>query len=286
MTGGQGKHGAPSGTAEQLADDVLRQATLDVRTAARALRARRDPERTHKLRVAVRKLRVALKLFAPLLDRARADPVVEDLRWLFRALGPVREYDVLLEAVAPLEVEPALLRSLKQRRQRAERAAQRALSGARFRGLVRSLRGVASAPRGEQAHPAKKWARKRLAKRLAGVLALRARAEQDQEARHELRKQVKKLRYAADLLGPLWPSKRVKRYLEPLERLQDVLGELNDARVAEHLLHEAAAPLGGGAAREAERLQTHVTGNTRGLQAQFERRLRALARADRFWVKR
>lgn len=55
----------------------------------------RDPEGVHDMRVATRRLRAALDLFAPWLDRAAVDRIEPAVRSLTRALGRVRELDVL-----------------------------------------------------------------------------------------------------------------------------------------------------------------------------------------------
>ena len=50
--------------------------------------------------------------------------------------------------------------------------------------------------------------------------------------RHELRKDLKTLRYLCDFLGPLWPGKGRKRFLAHLAPLLDALGTLNDLAIA------------------------------------------------------
>jgi CHAD domain-containing protein len=64
--------------------------------------------------------------------------------------------------------------------------------------------------------------------------------EQEDAARHQLRKDTKKLRYAAEFFASLFEGKRQKRrygrFLETLEALQDKLGLLNDAVSAPELL--------------------------------------------------
>jgi CHAD domain-containing protein len=62
------------------------------------------------------------------------------------------------------------------------------------------------------------------------------------EALHELRKDLKKLRYAADILNPIYPGKKVAAYIKTLKQLQDQFGSLNDAAMAEAYLTGAAAP--------------------------------------------
>ena len=53
--------------------------------------------------------------------------------------------------------------------------------------------------------------------------------------RHEMRKNLKMLRYAVELLGPLYPTKDVQRFTKKLRDLQDKFGYLNDVVVAEKL---------------------------------------------------
>jgi len=62
----------------------------------------RDPEGVHDMRVATRRLRAALKLFGPWLDPDALDRVAPSVRTLTRALGPVRELDVLRLRLAGL----------------------------------------------------------------------------------------------------------------------------------------------------------------------------------------
>src|SRR4029434_10316193 len=56
----------------------------------------------------------------------------------------------------------------------------------------------------------------------------------DPVARHDLRKQAKKLRYGAAFFGEAFAQhpKRRQRFLTALKGLQDQRGELNDLRVA------------------------------------------------------
>ena len=67
----------------------------------------------------------------------------------------------------------------------------------------------------------KRW--KKVGKRAHGLETL------DADQRHELRKELKKLRYAVAFISPMFPPKRVERFVEALKKLQTVFGELNDA---------------------------------------------------------
>jgi CHAD domain-containing protein len=66
----------------------------------------------------------------------------------------------------------------------------------------------------------------------------------DARKRHELRIQVKKLRYAAEFFGGLFQGKKAKKrrkkFVAALEQLQDGLGDLNDIMVDERLIAATA----------------------------------------------
>jgi CHAD domain-containing protein len=60
------------------------------------------------------------------------------------------------------------------------------------------------------------------------------------EARHGVRIEAKKLRYAAEFFGSLYAEEQVAAYVGALRDLQDMLGVLNDAAQTERLTGEAA----------------------------------------------
>src|SRR4051812_7746796 len=59
-------------------------------------RAGEDPEALHDMRVATRRMRAALTVLEPYLESARVDRVRRGLRDVTRALGTVRDHDVLI----------------------------------------------------------------------------------------------------------------------------------------------------------------------------------------------
>jgi len=66
-------------------------------------------------------------------------------------------------------------------------------------------------------------------------------AELDEEARHRLRKRVKRLRYALEFTRGLFEAKKLARLVKALSELQTRLGALNDAGVALQALRTAPA---------------------------------------------
>ncbi|HEX6357135.1 CHAD domain-containing protein [Actinophytocola sp.] len=194
-----------------------------------------DPEGVHQLRVAVRRVRAALKVSAFDDDGA----LLAELRWFFGELGPMRDLDVLLERFRgdtdgfssdEMAAFERLLKGLRAERTQARRRVTRTLRGKRYLRLLDRLASVdvtphASGPTdlvGEIARPYRK-----LRKAVAAMAAEPA----DQEL-HDLRIRGKKLRYAAELAAPTG-GKAVRRLVKATKRLQDILGEHQDACVAE-----------------------------------------------------
>ena len=126
-----------------------------------------DIEELHDMRVASRRLRAALSLFADVLPET-ALRVREDLGWVGQTLGAVRDLDVQIEqldgwldaADAPDRNALATLRSLLDERaaSRAERAMLEMLDSRRYEAFVsrfgRTLRARHTARSGPAAQPA------------------------------------------------------------------------------------------------------------------------------------
>jgi triphosphatase len=248
----------------ELARVAVRSALHQMRLNTRGARTGKQPGFIHQLRVGARRARVVIKLFRDFLDPARARAVERDLRWVFRVLGEQRDRDVLLERLhaheSEVDTEP-LERELRRQRDRAARAATRALSSQRYQRTLRGLGKLASAlGKSDEPSPrARKWAKKRMNKRLRAVLALReAVSGADDEARHELRKELKKLRYTAELVRGLYGHKRAQRYLDAVSELQDALGALNDVATGARLLGQAAERLGTSGAESREILKREL----------------------------
>src|SRR5213596_3953493 len=89
---------SPDDSAAAAARAVLRFHLRAFASAAPAARAG-EVEPVHQLRVATRRLRTALRLFAPLLPARFAAAAHRDLAWLATAIGAVRDLDVLGETL-------------------------------------------------------------------------------------------------------------------------------------------------------------------------------------------
>ncbi len=117
---------------------------------------RDDPERVHDMRVATRRLRAALEVFAPAFPRKRHRKALKRVKALADALGERRDPDVeieLLESLRGEVAEPdldAFERLLAARRERQRRANERLaplVAGKRLKKLRRRLERLAEAAR-------------------------------------------------------------------------------------------------------------------------------------------
>jgi phosphohistidine phosphatase len=244
----------PTMRVRELASLALGSALAQLRGNARGAQASEDPGFAHQQRVGVRKLRVYLRSFDKLVGAARARHLIDELRWLFRLLGALREHDVLFASEPGTHIARsqtaalrALARALDARRSQHQRALQNALSSRRYADLVRDLLALeAELAHGERpGHKrATSWLEERLGHRLARAQASARGLELgDADATHALRKELKKLRYVAELARGAFGRRRVHRFLEALGALQDALGSWNDAMAGAALIEHALRDL-------------------------------------------
>jgi CHAD domain-containing protein len=195
-----------------------------------------DPERIHRIRVATRRARSALRTARPLIDREWAQGLRQELKWLGNELGPARDLDVLLARLAPDADElgkPAqtIVRQLEAERRRAHKQLVAALKSPRYLALLSELERAADAPRVRTTNARlDKLARKEFRGLRRAVRALGKKPSD--EALHAVRKRGKRARYSAELAG----GKQRKKFAETAKSFQDVVGDHQDAVVAEERL--------------------------------------------------
>jgi triphosphatase len=218
-----------------------------------------DPEGIHQMRVAVRRLRAILSAFGRLLPADERRRVSDELRWLADALGPARNLDVfagLLLAAADPGGVAALSEAAETRRRAAYARAARAVRSRRYTALLLRTRRWFESCAWPDGEAAPRLSRPIVA--LAGPILDRQRrqakrgarhfAAQSEHARHRLRIACKKLRYASEMLAPLYPADAVGKFLKPLKRVQDDLGDANDVRVGRAIAAGLARSAGGNGA--------------------------------------
>jgi inorganic triphosphatase YgiF len=302
-------------TAEAL--QALGRAALDrLCAAAEALRTRPGPERLHKLRVAARRFRALLSTFKALAADPAARHVKAELKWLADALGAARNLDVFIADVwrPAVESQPApdqaaedattqeearalaaFGKALLAAQTNAYAEAGEAVDSARFRALAidaatwleagdwttdRRLAKIRAKPAADFAAQALDKRRRRIRKDGRDLAAL------SPEDRHHLRIHGKKLRYAVEDLGGLFPGhpKRRDRLVAATKDLQDTLGLLNDQAGREALAREVAVGCEDPeAAFAAGRLTAAGADHEAGLLAEAQGAYVTFAEARRFW---
>ena len=233
-------------------DPTVHQLRAALDTRLRALlahdpgtRVGEDPEELHQMRVAVRRMRAMLKAARPLLDRDWADELRAELGWLGRALGPVRDADVLIERLrgrattfgdtgrAAVET---LIKALVADRETARAEMLTVLNSRRYAALLRQLAAAVSQPLPTATGRAGATPLVELVRAEYRRLSKAVRAAGDDpsdEVLHSLRIHGKRLRYTGEL-ATTSGRKPVRKLVESTVALQDVLGEHQDACVAQH----------------------------------------------------
>jgi len=246
---------------------IVHECVLHIARSADYARKSDDPEGIHQLRVGIRRLRAALSIFRRLDPGRRRPAVASKLRALQQELGAAREWDVLIEeTIGPLRHRlrdrqglRKLINGAEAKRAEAYQRARAALRDTRYTKLVLELEGRIdgyfglSMSRSQKARsgkitltsPAASFALDVLRSRHAKVRRLGKKLRRlDSQELHKLRIRIKKLRYAVEFFGDLWPGRRARRYLSALKTLQQVLGTAHDTSVAIGLIAELGRTAG------------------------------------------
>jgi CHAD domain-containing protein len=261
--------------------------------------ASNDAEYLHQMRVALRRLRVVLRM----AEKVRADQQLaalsKDISAQCVALGHIREWDVFIaQTVQPICMRMAGhagLQALLAVSERQRAACYAALRGAaqaheRQRLLLRFAIWMNSdywQQQTETAQQAKDFATRRLRK-----LAKRfARSGQqlntaDAARLHALRIVAKKLRYSAEFCAALYDKKKAGSYLAALSIVQDLLGQINDVAVAHRLLDSLAADAALAAHQEAVVLaRGWIAHDLSGQLAALRKSMQNFNKQPVFWKK-
>lgn len=233
--------------ARQLVGEQL---SLVLRRLSKAATAPADkPELIHRVRVATRRARAALDLYAPVLPPKHAKWFLRKLSKLRKAADETRNLDVFLvrmheEGTELPAVVGELIATFRKRSQRPLiKLEQRLTRDHRWQKKCRDLlsrigKSKASAEVAKQ--PIKTFAPTALAPLLDEFRAALTTKDRSAAQLHRLRIAGKKLRYAVELVKPSLPKRLTSLVLTHLERMQAVLGDLNDLATADDLVSRLA----------------------------------------------
>lgn len=243
----------PSGTVSEAVAAIVHQIASHVVANLAAAADGSDPEGVHQLRVALRRLRSLFSLFEDrLADRAEA--LDRRAKKTLAILGRARDLDVfVIETLPDLRKDdgdrPDLTRLTAialARRSDAHAKVRRMISRPRFNRFVLDLmlagiEGKLLAADGG-ADPLRPTAAAMIERLHEKALSRGKNFDQlSDRQRHRVRIALKKLRYACNYFQTAFPKTRARAYVKRLARLQDDLGTLNDANVAQQIVAELTA---------------------------------------------
>jgi inorganic triphosphatase YgiF len=207
-----------------------------------------QPEFVHQARVAVRRLRSAIRLWEPILPEefvARFESRWQDFAG---SLGDARNWDVFFSETLPTlrqffptgaEID-SLTRHAQRRCRSCRRAVKATLKSTEYSRLLLDFTAAVLALPESDAGKLEKFVPRCLNKRAKRV---NERAELavtgDVAARHRLRVAFKQLRYALEFFTTLLTGPTLPNYHHSATALQELLGTLNDLAVATQLVAEA-----------------------------------------------
>ncbi|GEK19489.1 CHAD domain-containing protein [Cellulomonas xylanilytica] len=214
-----------------------------------------DDDAVHDARVSTRRLRAALSVYRPVLDRAVTDRLRDELAELGRVLGAARDAHVERHALRRRlsQEDPSLVvgpveQRIDEDRTAARLAAQDALdawlASARFTELLTTL--TEDLPGGPKAARDATTVLPRRARRawdrLDHAMEIAAACEDPEdrdEAMHEVRKAARRARYASEVAAEAVgaPARRSARRAH---RVQEVLGTQHDAVTRQETLRRLA----------------------------------------------
>jgi len=222
---------------------------------------RRHSDVVHQTRVATRRFRSVLRVFADLFEPVWARHLDGELKWYAAKLGAVRDLQVMrthlrdASATLPDNVRDQTANCIGERLDADERSARgellEVLDSNRYAALLVDVRAFTEHlpgggdRRADKVHRYVRAANRKAAKRLAAA----ARPPQRDERAHRARKAAKRSRYIAELATPVL-GKSAKRLAKREKRVQNKLGMLQDSVMAGDYLRrigtEATGPAGFG----------------------------------------
>ncbi|QVN22375.1 CHAD domain-containing protein [Burkholderia pyrrocinia] len=217
---------------------------------------RDDPEFVHQMRVALRRLRTLMRFFPLFADRQWRDTLGVDLHWLAALLGTVRDWDVFSTESLPALIAAddgggadwnGTLDAARAQSKAARVELRQALHSARYArltlGWLEWLSALALPPaEGGDAPSLRRHATKRVRRLFGHLYASPSLASLDTAARHQVRIDAKRLRYALEFFASLASRRTRNETVKTLARVQSVLGEANDTMIALQHLEQLAAP--------------------------------------------
>lgn len=238
-----------------LAAKYIRRQARQLAGQLDGVRAANDIEFVHRARVATRRLRAALEMFADCFAPKRVKRWRKAIRRTTASLGDARDRDVQIEylcgvlaALDSKECVPgiaAVMVRWEHDRRRLQPKVVKAIDRLQAKGILREmrretkriLRQSKTAAQGPQTPETIARAGRHILRRMDRLLELQDSLADpyDRERHHAMRIALKRLRYTMEISQPLY-SGRLDEAVKAIKRVQTLLGDVHDCDVwLEHL---------------------------------------------------
>jgi CHAD domain-containing protein len=244
-----------------------------------------ESEDVHQMRVATRRMRSVLRVARPLLKPGWEAPLRAKLRWLGRQLGEARDLDVQIayftdqaNTVKPTDRSAfeRFIAYLQQKRSKVQHQLVRHLRRSRYvtllNRLIPAVRAPATVPNADVTLPY--LAGKAFKKLRKAAKELNDSASSNAKW-HCVRIRAKRARYAAEL-AELCAGRAATQFIDQIKLIQDQLGDIQDAVLAEQHLRRFTS-------KKAGRHSAFLTGQM--VERQRQRRRAAKQAFSSTWKK-
>ena len=203
-----------------------------------------DVEYVHHLRVSVRRMGTALRVYRRALPKKELCSIRKTLKTIRRSAGEARDLDVFLEHLIGTDIGSSnfFAARIKHRREQAQRpivrcfvkaGRRKGLKNRLFKMLARIQKNNESASRLVGV-----WAKKQLSDAIKRFYHALPSDSNDLRSVHCFRIRTKELRYTIELLNAAFPVERTCFIFPLVETLQQRLGDINDRAVTISILDD------------------------------------------------
>lgn len=208
-----------------------------------------EPEYLHQMRVALRRLRVVLRMSEKVHADEELAALRQELAELGAALGRIREWDVFIAGIRYQSAGHAGLQALlvvcEQQRAECYAALRDTVLARELQHLLLRFAIWMSGSYWRQAEQGVPKIRDFATRHLHQLYKRYARASLhlnavDTKRLHALRIHAKKLRYSVEFFADLYDTQKSKSFLATLGDVQETLGQINDIAAAHRLLENPA----------------------------------------------
>jgi inorganic triphosphatase YgiF len=237
---------------------LIKQFSIQIKNLSDGYRA----QDIHQARVLLRRLRVIFSALKKISNNSEFDILRGDARHIATLLGNVREYDVLEELVNATPREfinneqdfDELISNIKTKKELSLENAKKIISeGAAAIFIIKVEKLINKSrylnPMNDEMYNDVSLTIKKLSSIILDKVDSRVRKRGEKLKklhdidRHQLRIDLKKLRYLSDFFGPLYDKKILKEYIKHVSELQEYLGAHNDIVNAELVLRQVSNSL-------------------------------------------